>query len=307
MFYIYKITNLKNNKIYIGKTNEPERRWNAHKNLADSDQKHYYLHNAMIKHGINNFIFEIILEHENEDIAYNLEASKILELNSNDRKWGYNLTIGGRGVKTNRPVSLETRYKISESLKGKTKNSKKYVPTQETIRKLSRLSKENKGKIPNDIKQDILQLFNSGKYTKEQLAKQFNVTYESVRFIISYHGKNGFKTEEEKTKNRSGSKLGKEQPQWQREKSAKAMIGHPVSDETKKKISEALKGKSPSEESRRRIAIALLETDEYLEIVRQVLELYKTGNYSFNKLGKLFNYSSKSISRMIKKYGDSNG
>ena len=58
---IYKITNLKNHKIYIGSSNNIMRRWYEH--LRDlKNQKHCnsHLQNAWNKYGENNFLFEII-------------------------------------------------------------------------------------------------------------------------------------------------------------------------------------------------------------------------------------------------------
>jgi len=59
--FIYKIVNLKNNKVYIGSTikQQPMRRWNEHKSLAKSG-KGYRLHQSIRKHGIDSFTFEII-------------------------------------------------------------------------------------------------------------------------------------------------------------------------------------------------------------------------------------------------------
>jgi group I intron endonuclease len=56
---IYKITNLINNKIYIGKTiRTVELRWQEH--IRDSKTGKTPLYLAMQKYGINNFKIEII-------------------------------------------------------------------------------------------------------------------------------------------------------------------------------------------------------------------------------------------------------
>lgn len=52
---IYKITNLLNNKCYIGQSRNIYRRWQAHRYANDS----YPLHVAMKKYGMENFSFEI--------------------------------------------------------------------------------------------------------------------------------------------------------------------------------------------------------------------------------------------------------
>lgn len=59
--YIYKITNLINNKTYIGSTikKDPIVRWTQHKSSARNNQG-YRLHKAIRKYGEKNFKFEVI-------------------------------------------------------------------------------------------------------------------------------------------------------------------------------------------------------------------------------------------------------
>lgn len=101
---IYKITNLINNKIYIGKTaRDFECRLNEHFSTkalerdVNSGRDNSYLHKAILKYGKNNFKYEII------DTALDAE-----ELNQKEKFWIkhfkdlgfllYNLTDGGDGV-----------------------------------------------------------------------------------------------------------------------------------------------------------------------------------------------------------------
>ena len=64
MAYIYKITNLINNKIYIGKTNRTiEERFKEHCNEYKKERSEKRpLYNAMNKYGIENFKIEQIEE-----------------------------------------------------------------------------------------------------------------------------------------------------------------------------------------------------------------------------------------------------
>lgn len=97
MFFIYKITNKVNGKIYIGKTcRNIAIRWREHCSKSNQQDK-YYLHNAIHKYGKDNFIIEVIDSTEDENIINDLEKKWIKYYNSQDRKYGYNLTEGGDG------------------------------------------------------------------------------------------------------------------------------------------------------------------------------------------------------------------
>ena len=102
MGWIYKITNLVNGKMYIGKTEciDPYQRWKTH--LEDSKKKsiHRPLYNAMQKYGTDNFEFEVIQREDNSDKLCELEKYYIQKYNTYvrfDNSNGYNATLGGDG------------------------------------------------------------------------------------------------------------------------------------------------------------------------------------------------------------------
>ena len=105
---IYKITNLINNKVYIGQSKNIEQRWAEHK----SSKQNIHLHSAFCKYGLENFKFEII------------ETPEIEELNTRERYWinfydstnpnkGYNHTSGGER-EPGWVHSEETKQKLSK-------------------------------------------------------------------------------------------------------------------------------------------------------------------------------------------------
>ena len=59
MIGIYKITNVLNNKVYIGQSNNIERRFREHKTVGEKSKIPVDL--AIKKYGSKNFNFEIIL------------------------------------------------------------------------------------------------------------------------------------------------------------------------------------------------------------------------------------------------------
>jgi group I intron endonuclease len=93
---IYKITNLKNGKIYIGKTaREFLVRMDEHKRGMKKTK--YPLYCAMRKYGWENFMFEILEETDNEETLNQLEVKYVAQFNSLITQYGYNLTLGGEG------------------------------------------------------------------------------------------------------------------------------------------------------------------------------------------------------------------
>lgn len=104
MGYIYKITNIINNKVYIGQTiGSIEKRLREHKSNALLKKDKSTLHSAMRKYGIENFIIKILEECPNE-LLNQKEIEYIEKFNSflgNPNCNGYNMTIGGKGKDNN--------------------------------------------------------------------------------------------------------------------------------------------------------------------------------------------------------------
>ena len=95
MIGIYKITNLINNKVYIGQSVDIKQRWNSHKRQSIIPNKEYnkYLYRAFRKYGIENFNFEILEECSREKLDEK-EHYYIILYNSNNDQYGYNETGG---------------------------------------------------------------------------------------------------------------------------------------------------------------------------------------------------------------------
>ena len=102
---IYKIENLINGKIYIGKSVDIDNRIRNHKSESFNPISNAYdtaIHRAIRKYGIYNFSFEVVEEFNRDD------------LNKKEQHWidyydaftqGYNMTLGGEG----RPMIDESR------------------------------------------------------------------------------------------------------------------------------------------------------------------------------------------------------
>ena len=166
MGYIYKITNIINNKSYVGYTTNPKARWVAHRHNQGSK----LVHQAIKKYGLNKFTFKVIAEDTVENEQQYINEHNTMAPN------GYNLTEGGslppnhkgktykeiygadwkQQVQKRRlkqiargghgPIAHteETKKKISKATKGK--NNPMYGKTQSShTRKLISESKKGKG------------------------------------------------------------------------------------------------------------------------------------------------------------------
>lgn len=92
-YYLYKITNLVNGKLYIGVTNNPDKRKRQHL-YEDKNNKNPLIKAAIRKYGVESLVFEVVCIGSQEYI-YDLERKAVEAYGS--RYHGYNLIPGGRG------------------------------------------------------------------------------------------------------------------------------------------------------------------------------------------------------------------
>ena len=148
---IYKIENIVDHKVYIGQTNNLEKRKTQHfSHLRHNKHFNSYLQRSFNKYGEHNFLFTILQTCQNrEEMNYfetywwNYYIGKIGKENV------FNLAHTGNAKNT----SEETRRKNSIAHLGKVPHNKGKHPSPETIEKLriSHLGQKswNKGKHPS--------------------------------------------------------------------------------------------------------------------------------------------------------------
>ena len=170
IYTVYKITNLINNKVYIGQTSKSiDARFNRHWKEKNSYDR--YLHRALRKYNKCDFKIETLANAFNkEDLNY-LECYFIAFYKSNNSKYGYNLTVGGDGGLR----SPEVIKKATAKLKGKKrpksvcdKISKKLKGRKMTDEQIKKSVKNrrlksgyiNKNKTPVSIKTPDNLIFN---------------------------------------------------------------------------------------------------------------------------------------------------
>ena len=104
------------NKRYIGITSQnPERRWRKN---GEGYKKHIYFYNAIKKYGWDNFEHEILYTNLSKENAEQKEVELIAYYNSNNIKFGYNMSVGGESGSKGYKHTEEQRKRMSENRKG---------------------------------------------------------------------------------------------------------------------------------------------------------------------------------------------
>ena len=222
---IYRTTNAKNGKIYIGKhsTKDP---------YDDYMGSGKGIMRALKKYGIGNFTKEILYCFTNEKEAY-LKEEELVTQEFIDRNDTYNIMLGGKGMQSgeNHPMygkhqSKETIDKRSKALSGEKNPMYGKHHTQEAKEKISKASKERKYTIE----------------TREKISKahigEKNPMYGMTGEKNPMYGKHHTQEAKEKiSKARKGKYVGEKSP----------LFGKHPSQETRDKMSKARKGKYTGE------------------------------------------------------------
>lgn len=124
-FYVYKITNLVNGKLYIGKcvrTVHIRIYQHLHKRMENVNRP---LYSAIRKYGADAFSVTVLKKCSSDAESYDVEKRLIATM-----KPSYNLTDGGRG-RSGVPMTPEHKQKIINALRGHKFNvGKKRTPEQ---------------------------------------------------------------------------------------------------------------------------------------------------------------------------------
>lgn len=158
---IYKILNRKTGSVYIGKTNNFERRKREHLSIAfnsNSEDYNKLLYRKIREYGIENFEFSVI--EECLDIEWQEKEKYWIKYYNSFKGIGYNESEGGDGVPIGSIVEKDILLIISELKENKI--------TQEKIAKKYNISSSVISNINNGL-----------------LLKQSNITYPIRQNLIS--------------------------------------------------------------------------------------------------------------------------
>lgn len=186
--YIYKTTNILNNKIYIGKRK------------GNYDNKYYgsgkYLWNAINKYGIENFKNELLFSCKTLN-EINLKEIETIKLYRESGFEMYNIALGGDGGNVISNYSKEDYAKFVDKM---TKINKQRCNTKEFKEKLSHATKERykDENIRKQHSQKIKEVWSDEVLKKEQSDRlkefyknkgEFEVPKLFIKHSIEYKGK----------------------------------------------------------------------------------------------------------------------
>ena len=205
---VYKATNKINGKVYIGKTIRSMSHAKARHHDRSKLGFNTYFYNSIRKHGIDEFIWEVIYKGISDKDIREKEISFIRQYNCRDTTKGYNMTDGGDGSSgiickdstrklisannkgeknvcygkfgNNHPAygnkhSDETKKKISEAHKGKPKSD-------ETKVKISK-ARLHKSKYSYKLRLKAIKLREQG-YTYQLIADELEISSSAVAYKI---------------------------------------------------------------------------------------------------------------------------
>lgn len=155
---VYVHQNKLNGKKYVGITSKPkpEHRWNGGRGYRENP----YFSAAIAKYGWDGFDHIILRSTIDEHDAKELEKELIRAWNTQDRRFGYNMTSGGDGTPDYHP-SAETRAKLSNA-------RKKENLSEETLKRRSeglrgrKFTDEHKRKIGDGNSKKIVMFSRDG-------------------------------------------------------------------------------------------------------------------------------------------------
>jgi group I intron endonuclease len=170
---IYKITNLINNKVYIGQSkNINNREWNHFYWLERGEHHNEHLQKSYNKYGKENFVFEVLEETidldirelfwineyggVNSELNYNLKDPKSKEWSDYVRVKHGKKMLGENNPNFGKNWTEEQKEKLSKQRKGK--NLEERIGVEKAKLSKEKMSKSQKGrKHPEEVKEKIRQ------------------------------------------------------------------------------------------------------------------------------------------------------
>jgi group I intron endonuclease len=160
-YYVYIHINKINDKKYVGITKTSlEKRWGKNGSGYTRNHKSAF-GRAIEKYGWNNFEHRIFTSNVNKECACRLETILIETLRTRDKRYGYNIQLGGQLGNAGVSFTEESKAKMREAKKGK-------KLTNEHKQRISISCKGHKPAVFTEVSKAKLRLANTGKTLSEE-------------------------------------------------------------------------------------------------------------------------------------------
>jgi group I intron endonuclease len=227
---IYEIRNLINNKIYIGQASNLRKRENDHfEQLRRDKHKNLYLQRSFNKYGEDNFVFNILLYCEQNELTYYEQG--LVDRLSPEYNLRRDCVDSNLGIK----FSDEVRKKLSELHKGWV------MPDEQRKRQSESRRGENNP--------------NFGKHWDEEVRKSMGRPMTEERKEFFRQLRTGTTMPIEIREKIAEGNRGKIMSEDSKKKLSESKMGHPTSEETRAKLIESHLGKKDSEETKKKKSI----------------------------------------------------
>lgn len=176
VFFIYKIKNLINKKIYIGKSNNPNLRfgkhlWNA--TSLNNREECGKLYNSIRKYGKSAFELEIINFFHEEEISYEAEAFYIEHFDT--IKNGLNIIPGGIGTQSGKLNPMFGKGYLFKGDKnpmyGKTGNLNPFYGKKHSIKSIMKMRKSHIGQFSGKLNYFYGKSFKGDKHPRAKISE----------------------------------------------------------------------------------------------------------------------------------------
>ena len=196
---IYKIKNKINHKVYIGQSNDPNRRFREH--CTKSEECNSLIHRAIVKYGVENFELSILGWFED----YNEKEKFYIQKYRSITPYGYNIAIGGEDPphkrfeeNSNAKLKNEEAFAIQQELMDwsirRNQIKKKYKITENIIRHINEGTswyredltyplRPTEKELDNKRAEKVIDLLKNTKLTQKEIGQQVGWNRSAVTMI----------------------------------------------------------------------------------------------------------------------------
>lgn len=179
---IYKITNIKNGKFYIGSSVDINSRMRGHRSaLRNNSHSNKYLQNSWNKYGEDNFEFSVLeyVDFKDRKDLFKVEQDWIYKTKCFDRDVGYNIE------KVVRDDHDRYGFKVSEETKEKLRNK---IVSKETCQKM-REAQFKKPIVQIDLNGNVIQFWSGAREAGKKLSLNQSCIYACLeKYRRTYKG-----------------------------------------------------------------------------------------------------------------------